>query len=54
MPVIRVETRIRASLETCFDLARNVELHLRSAALTHESAVDGVTSGLLELDQEVT
>jgi ligand-binding SRPBCC domain-containing protein len=54
MPVIRVETRIRASLETCFDLARSVELHLRSAALTHESAVDGVTSGLLELDQEVT
>ena len=54
MPVIRVQTRIRASLETCFDLARSVELHIQSAALTHETAVGGVTSGLLELDQEVT
>jgi ligand-binding SRPBCC domain-containing protein len=54
MPVIRVETRIRASRETCFDLARSVELHMHSAALTHETAVGGVTSGLLELDQQVT
>jgi ligand-binding SRPBCC domain-containing protein len=54
MPVIRVETRIRASLETCFDLARSVDLHVRSTALTRETAVGGVTSGLLELGQEVT
>ena len=54
MPIIRVETRIRASLETCFDLARSVELHMLSTASTHETAVGGVASGLLELDQEVT
>jgi ligand-binding SRPBCC domain-containing protein len=54
MPVIRVETRIRASLETCFDLARSVDLHVLSTARTHEAAVGGVTSGLLELDQVVT
>ena len=54
MPVIRVETRIRASLETCFDLARSVDLHVRSTARTRETAVGGVTSGLLDLDQEVT
>lgn len=54
MPVIRVETRIRAPLETCFDLARSVDLHVRSTAFTRERAVGGVTAGLLELGQEVT
>src|SRR5437868_6934886 len=54
MPVIQIETRIRASLEACFDLARSVDMHVRSTALTNEVAVGGVTSGLLELNQEVT
>jgi ligand-binding SRPBCC domain-containing protein len=54
MPIIRLETKIRAPLEMCFDLARSVELHMRSAALSRETAVGGVTSGLLQLNQEVT
>jgi ligand-binding SRPBCC domain-containing protein len=54
MPVIKLETFIRAPLEVCFDLARDVEVHMASTAETHERAVSGVTSGMMELDDEVT
>ena len=54
MPVIKLETFIRAPVELVFDLARNVEVHAASAAETEERAVAGVTSGLLELNDEVT
>jgi ligand-binding SRPBCC domain-containing protein len=37
-----------------FDLARCVEVHLESAVGTKERAVAGVTSGLLELNDEIT
>lgn len=54
MPLLRVETLIHAAPETCFDLARSVEAHLGSTSKTGERAVGGVTSGLLELGDEVT
>jgi ligand-binding SRPBCC domain-containing protein len=54
MPVIRIETLIHASPEACFDLARNVEAHIASTSRTKERAVGGVTTGLLELGDEVT
>jgi ligand-binding SRPBCC domain-containing protein len=54
MPVIRLETLIRAPAETCFDLSRSVETHMASLASTRERAVAGVTSGLLALGDEVT
>ena len=54
MPVIKLTTEIRAPLERAFDLARSVELHIASTAHTGERAVAGVTSGLMELGQEVT
>lgn len=54
MPLITVVTRIKASSELCFDLARSVELHVQSTAGTQERAVEGVTSGLLNLNEEVT
>jgi ligand-binding SRPBCC domain-containing protein len=38
----------------CFDLARSVNAHIESAGPTSERAVAGVTSGLLELGDEVT
>ncbi len=47
MPVIRLETRIQAPVEKCFDLARDVDLHTHSAARTRERAVAGITRGLL-------
>ena len=54
MPTIRVETRIEAPVERCFDLARDVDLHRRSLARTGERAVGGVTTGLLGPGDTVT
>lgn len=54
MPVIRLETFIRAPVELCFDLARDVGVHMASTAQTKERAVGGVTSGLMGLNDEVT
>jgi hypothetical protein len=54
MPLIRLTTIIDAAIERCFDLARSVEAHLESTSATGERAVAGVTTGLLELGDEVT
>jgi len=51
---LRVSTSINAPITICFDLARNVDAHIESAANTAERVVGGRTSGLLELDEEVT
>jgi ligand-binding SRPBCC domain-containing protein len=45
---------IQAPLERCFDAARDVDLHVRTAEGTGERIVDGRTSGLLELGDSVT
>lgn len=54
MPIIKVETLIHAPIERCFDLARSVDLHVRSTSTTGERAIAGVTQGLLGLGDEVT
>jgi ligand-binding SRPBCC domain-containing protein len=54
MPVISLTTHIRAPIEDCFDLARDVEIHLRSTAKTHEKIVGGMMRGLIGLHEEVT
>ena len=54
MPIIRVEVDIAAPPDLCFDLARSVDVHVVSAAATGERAVAGKTSGLLNLNDEVT
>ena len=54
MPLIVIETWIDAPRERCFDLARSVDAHVASTAQTAERAVAGVTSGVLELGDEVT
>jgi ligand-binding SRPBCC domain-containing protein len=45
MPTIYQEISIAAPIETCFDLARDIEFHQRTLAHTKERAVAGVTSG---------
>jgi ligand-binding SRPBCC domain-containing protein len=47
---------IRAPIERCFDLARSVEVHLAGNIHWGEQAVAlaGVTSGLLDMAQQVT
>ena len=54
METIRIELWIDAPPELCFDLARDLDLHVRSLAHTNERAVAGRTSGLIELGEEVT
>ena len=54
MPRIKIETEIQATPERCFDLSRDLDLHLRSLAHTGEQAVAGKTSDLIGLGEEVT
>ena len=54
MPVIELSTEINAPIEICFDLARSIDLHKISTKQTHEEAIAGVTSGLIELNETVT
>ncbi|MGI8656596.1 MAG: SRPBCC family protein [Pyrinomonadaceae bacterium] len=54
MPIIHLETFIRAPVEICFDLSRDVGVHMASTSITNERAVAGVTYGMLQLGDEVT
>src|SRR5947207_2550329 len=56
MVTLETLTLIRAPIERCFDLARNVEVHLAGNVHCGEAAVAlaGVTSGLIGLGQRVT
>ena len=54
MAVITTLIEIKAPAARVFDLARSVDFHVRSAGSTRETAVAGVTHGLLNLGDEVT
>lgn len=54
MSKIILETFIKAPIERCFDLSRNIDAHLESASQTQERAVAGVITGLMNLNDEVT
>ena len=54
MPIIQLETLINAPIERCFDLSRDIELHMQSTGQTREIAIAGVTKGLINLGEEVT
>jgi ligand-binding SRPBCC domain-containing protein len=54
MPVIEHQQFIKAPVEVCFDLARNVDIHTQTTSKTKERAVRGVTEGLLEQGDTVT
>jgi len=54
MPTIELQTSIDAPRERVFDLCRSVDAHVATAEGTDERPVGGVTSGLLELGDEVT
>lgn len=49
-----IETTIAAPIELVFDLARDLDLHMRSMAHTREVAIGGRTSGRIELGETVT
>ena len=54
MPVIEISTFIKAPIEIVFDLSRSIDLHKVSTKHTNEQAIDGVTSGLINVNQSVT
>lgn len=54
MARIYLETWINADIQCVFDLARNIDLHQESTSRTHEKAIEGRTSGLIEENETVT
>lgn len=54
MQSFTVTTPIRAPIERCFDLSRDIGFHVRSLAHTGERAVAGRTDGQIELGESVT
>lgn len=54
MPFIEHQQYIKAPIDVCFDLARNVNIHTLTASKTKESVVGGVMEGHLELGDTVT
>jgi ligand-binding SRPBCC domain-containing protein len=54
MVTLSISSSINAPIERVFDLARSIDLHTRSTAMTGERAIAGVTSGLIGLNEEVT
>jgi len=54
VPKIEIQTTIDAPREVCFDLARDLDLHVRSMHDSGERAIAGRTSGLIEMGEEVT
>ena len=52
--MIETVTDIRAPIEACFDLARDISFHVRSLEHTNERAIAGRTEGLIELGEAVT
>lgn len=54
MPKIELVTEIKSTIAICFDLARSIDLHKISTAKTNEEAIEGKTSGLINLNEFVT
>lgn len=54
MPAIFLQTRIKSTIEICFDLSRSIDLHQISTVKSNEKAIDGKTKGLIEHGEFVT
>ncbi|MGZ9735284.1 SRPBCC family protein [Flavobacterium sp. GNP002] len=54
MTRIKIRTKINASIQTVFDISRDIDVHQESASRTNEIAIDGVTSGLINYNETVT
>ncbi len=54
MPIIELFTHINAPIDRCFDLSRNIDLHQEGLSHTQEEAIDGITTGLISLNEQVT
>ncbi|MDT0690931.1 SRPBCC family protein [Salegentibacter sp. F188] len=54
MPVIKLQTFIKANRNIVFDLSRSIDLQSKFVTGSNEKAVAGRTSGLINLDETVT
>lgn len=54
MPHIHLKIQINAPIDSCFDLARSIDLHKLSTGNTQEEAIAGTMSGLIGLNETVT
>jgi len=54
MPNIHLTTFIAAPIERVFDLSRSINLHMLSMRHTHERAIAGKVSGLIEEGETVS
>ena len=54
MTVIELATEIESDIVKCFDLARDVDVHIQSTEKTNEKVIAGRASGLCELGDKVT
>jgi len=54
MSLIIVETEIEADIQTCFDLARDIEFYQKSIKTSREIPIDGKINGLVEANDSVT
>ena len=54
MPIVELITIIKAAADRVFDLSRSIDLHIQSTVKSGGRSVAGVTSGLIEMEQEDT
>ena len=54
MGTIKLITAINAPIDRCFDVARDIDIHQISTQKTNERAIAGRTSGLCQLNDEIT
>ncbi len=54
MPTLIIDTHINAPSEICFDLVRDISLHLQSAKDTNEKVIAGASKGKIALGETVT
>lgn len=55
MPIVKVETFVKAPIDVCFDAARNIDIHTKTVwKHTRERAIAGVTSGVIDFNETVT
>jgi ligand-binding SRPBCC domain-containing protein len=53
MTTINITTKIKAPKQIVFDASRNIDIHQQSASKSNEKAIEGVTSGLINLNETV-
>ena len=54
MSAITLQTTIDAPIERCFLLSLSVDLHKKSTSTTNETAIAGITKGIMYLGDDVT